>query len=76
MRFLNDHEAVVTYTTRITGSLNITLVNRPGRAVVVDGEWKVTRQTFCDWVLVTGVQCPPRKGALIGSAIGSFEPSA
>ena len=36
VRFLNDHEAIVTYTAQITGSLNITLRNRPGRAVVVE----------------------------------------
>ena len=62
VRFLNDSEAVVTYTAQISGSLNITLANRPGRAIVVDGEWKVTRETFCAWARVGGVQCPPRKG--------------
>ena len=62
VRFVNDHEAIVTYTAQITGSLNITLANRPGRAVLVDGEWKVTRETFCEWVQVSGVQCPPRTG--------------
>jgi len=62
VRFLNDHEAIVTYTAQITGSLNITLRNRPGRAIVVDGEWKVTRETFCEWAQTGGVQCPPRQG--------------
>jgi hypothetical protein len=62
VRFLNDHEAVVTYTAQITGTLNITLGNRPGRSIVVDGEWKVTRETFCEWAQVGGVQCPPPKG--------------
>ena len=61
VRFLNDHEAVVTYTAQITGSLNIILRNRPGRAIVVDGEWKVLRETFCEWAQVGGVRCPPRK---------------
>jgi hypothetical protein len=63
VRFLNDHEAVVTYTAQITGSLTITLANRPGRAIVVDGAWKVARETFCAWARVGGVQCPPRKGS-------------
>jgi hypothetical protein len=62
LRFVNDHEAIVTYTAQITGSLTITLANRPGRAILVDGEWKVTRETFCAWALVGGVRCPPRKG--------------
>jgi Clp amino terminal domain, pathogenicity island component len=60
VQFLNDHEAVVTYTAQIRGSLNITLANRPGRAIMVEGEWKVTRETFCEWALVGGVRCPPR----------------
>jgi hypothetical protein len=62
VRFVNDHEAIVTYTAHISGSLNITLGGRPGRAIVVDGEWKVTRETFCEWVRVGGVRCPPRQG--------------
>jgi hypothetical protein len=61
IRFINDHEAVVTYTAHITGSLHITLGDRPGRAILVDGEWKVTRETFCEWMQVGGVQCPPRQ---------------
>jgi hypothetical protein len=62
LRFVNDHEAIVTYTAQIRGSLTITLANRPGRAILVDGEWKVTRETFCAWAQVGGVQCPPRQG--------------
>jgi hypothetical protein len=61
VRFVNDHEAVVTYTAHITGSLTITLADRPGRAILVDGQWKVTRETFCEWMQVGGVQCPPRQ---------------
>ena len=61
VRFVNDHEAVVSYTARITGSLNITLADRPGRAILVDGQWKVTRETFCEWMQVGGVRCPPRR---------------
>ncbi len=61
VRFVNDHEAVVSYTARVTGSLNITLADRPGRAILVDGQWKVTRETFCEWMQVGGVRCPPRR---------------
>jgi hypothetical protein len=61
VRFANDHEAVVSYTAQITGSLNITLGDRPGRAILLDGQWKVTRETFCEWMQVGGVQCPPRR---------------
>jgi hypothetical protein len=61
VRFVNDREAVVTYTADITGSLNITLRDRPGRSILVDGQWKVTRETFCEWLRVGGVECPPRQ---------------
>jgi hypothetical protein len=59
-RFVNDHEAVVVYTAQVTGSLEITLADRPGRALLVDGQWKVARETFCEWMQVAGVECPPR----------------
>jgi hypothetical protein len=62
IRFINDHEAVVIYTVHITGELQITLGDRPGRAIVVDGQWKVTRETFCAWVQTGGIECPPRQG--------------
>ena len=61
VRFVNDHEAVVTYTAQIGGSLNITLGDRPGRAMLVDGQWRVARETFCEWMQVAGVECPPRR---------------
>jgi hypothetical protein len=59
--FINDHEAQVTYTAQVTGSLNITLGGRLGRAILVNGIWKVGRETFCEWMLTGGVHCPPRK---------------
>ena len=34
--------------------------NRPGKAVKVDGTWKVTRDTECALLAVGGVTCPPR----------------
>ena len=61
IRFVNDHEAIVSYTVHITGERQITLADRPGRAIVVDGQWKVTRETFCDWMRVGGIECPPRQ---------------
>jgi len=30
-----------------------------GDAVVVDGEWKMARSTFCELMALAGVQCPP-----------------
>jgi hypothetical protein len=31
-----------------------------GYAVLIDGEWKVARDTFCDLAATLGVNCPPR----------------
>jgi hypothetical protein len=59
LRFLNDHEAMVSYTLTVTGGFNATLAGRPGRAVLVDGQWKVARQTFCELMATAGVTCPP-----------------
>jgi Clp amino terminal domain, pathogenicity island component/ClpX C4-type zinc finger len=30
-----------------------------GDAVVVDGQWKMTRSTFCELMRLAGVECPP-----------------
>ena len=62
IRFINDHEARVVYSMvinglRIGGQL---LQRRPGRAVLIDGEWKVARDTFCALMQLAGVECPPR----------------
>jgi hypothetical protein len=35
------------------------LRNHRGDAVVVDGEWKMARSTFCGLMAMAGVQCPP-----------------
>ncbi len=34
---------------------------RQGRAVLVDGEWKVARDTFCALMQIAGIDCPPRE---------------
>jgi hypothetical protein len=62
--FINDHEARVTYSVHITGPFSGTPVlrGRPGRAVLVDGQWKVARGTFCALMQLAGVDCPPRQG--------------
>jgi hypothetical protein len=35
------------------------LQHHRGDAVVVDGEWKMARSTFCELMALAGVQCPP-----------------
>jgi len=59
VRFVNDHEARVLFTIRVGAPLNQTFGGRIGRAVLVDGEWKVARETFCEFMGFAGVQCPP-----------------
>jgi hypothetical protein len=60
VRFINDHEARVSYSVVVTGPFNANFPNRPGRAVLADGVWKVARETFCEFMEMTGVTCPPR----------------
>jgi hypothetical protein len=60
VRFVNDHEARVSFTIVITAPMTMNLAGRPGRAVLVDGVWKVARETFCEFMQFAGVECPPR----------------
>ena len=30
-------------------------------AVLVDGQWKMARSTFCDLMRLAGVECPPTR---------------
>ncbi len=60
VRFVNDHEARVLFTISIGPPLNQSFGGRIGRAALIDGEWKVARETFCEFMGMAGVQCPPR----------------
>jgi hypothetical protein len=57
VRFVSDDEAEVQFV------LLLSDIGAPmpqtGHAVLVDGEWKVARETWCSLVRLTGVQCPP-----------------
>jgi hypothetical protein len=57
LRFVSTEEAVVVYTLALVGGF--TLAGRAGRAVLIDGEWKVARDTFCELMSMAGVVCPP-----------------
>jgi hypothetical protein len=59
VRFVNDHEARVLFTISVGAPVNQTFPERVGRAVLVDGEWRVARETFCEFMQMAGVQCPP-----------------
>ena len=59
IRFVNDHEARVLFTIAVGAPVNQTFGGRLGRASVVNGDWKVARDTFCEFMAMAGVQCPP-----------------
>jgi hypothetical protein len=60
VRFVNDHEARVLFTIQVGPPVNQTFGGRTGRAVCINGEWKVARETLCEFMQMAGVQCPPR----------------
>jgi hypothetical protein len=59
VRFVNDHEARVLFTISIGPPVNQTFGGRIGRALLINDDWKVARETFCEFIMMGGVQCPP-----------------
>lgn len=59
VRFVNDHEARVLFTIKVGAPLKRSFGGRIGRASLIDGKWKVARETFCEFMQMAGVQCPP-----------------
>ena len=59
IRFVNDHEARVSFTIVVGPPRNMHLGGRIGRAFLVEGVWKVARETFCEFMQFAGVECPP-----------------
>ncbi|MGH9015726.1 MAG: hypothetical protein ACRDZ1_17560 [Acidimicrobiia bacterium] len=57
VRFLNATEAVVVYDILIDGTPRFP--GRIGRAVLIDGTWKITRETACNDLSLPGARCPP-----------------
>jgi hypothetical protein len=55
--FLNPTEAAVRY--RIEMGENTYVPGWMGRAVCVEGKWKVSRDTFAHEVATLGISCPP-----------------
>ena len=62
--FVNDHIARVVYSVIVAGPLGHSPVlrGRQGKAILVEGAWRVSRDTFCLFMQTAGVQCPPREG--------------
>lgn len=59
VRFVNDHDARVSFTIVVGPPRNMHLGGHIGRAVLDEGDWKVARETFCEFMQFAGVECPP-----------------
>jgi Clp amino terminal domain, pathogenicity island component/ClpX C4-type zinc finger len=60
VKFLSGEEAVVWTTTTLDGRPVLPdLTHSEDRAVLVDGKWKVSRDTMCARFARAGVMCPP-----------------
>jgi len=57
VRFVSDDEAEVQFALLLSDFASP--MTQTGHAVLVDGEWKVSRETWCRLVRLTGVECPP-----------------
>jgi hypothetical protein len=61
IKFLDPSTAVVWMTTLLNGRPPLTaLWRRECRAILIDGRWKVARDSMCEAWRFAGVQCPPR----------------
>jgi hypothetical protein len=58
VRFLSEEEAEVSFVLLFPLS-GISRMPEIGHALLVDGQWKVARETYCGLVNRIGVQCPP-----------------
>jgi hypothetical protein len=59
VRFINDHQARVSYDLTVRGGFNTQIPGRVGGAVLVGGVWKATRETVTSLLALAGVECPP-----------------
>jgi hypothetical protein len=58
VRFLSEDEAEVHFVLHLA-QFGPAGMARTGHAVLVGQEWKVSRDTWCDLIGMTGVECPP-----------------
>jgi hypothetical protein len=58
VRLVDDTYALVTFSI-LDENGNVVLGNQQGGAVKIDGNWRVSRATYCALVAQGGIQCPP-----------------
>jgi hypothetical protein len=56
VQFLDATHAQFTYSLMVPGR---TFADRVGQAVLIDGTWKLTRETICNDLQLASVTCPP-----------------
>jgi hypothetical protein len=56
VQFLDATHAQFTYNLMVPGR---TFADRIGQAVLIDGTWKLTRESICNDLLLASVTCPP-----------------
>jgi len=59
VQFINDHQAQVSFTLKRNEISGPVFHDHVDRAVMIDGKWKVERDTFCQLMGFMGVECPP-----------------
>jgi hypothetical protein len=59
IRFLDVDEAEVRFSLYFAANMPIGPTNETGHAVLIDGSWRVARETWCRLITRIGVQCPP-----------------
>ena len=57
IRFISEDEAEVHFIVFV--SQFPSGLERTGHAVLVDRDWKVARDTWCDLARMAGIECPP-----------------
>lgn len=62
IRFLDRDEAEVHFVLLFPGGSPMPRIPSTGHAVVVDGGWKMARQTYCELVARIGIPCPAPPG--------------
>jgi hypothetical protein len=58
IRFIAEDEALVSFVL-VFPAEPLSRLPSNGAAVLIDGDWRVARQTYCDLVQSLGVECPP-----------------
>ena len=65
IRFIAEDKAQVSFALLFPAE-PLPRLSESGTAVVIDGQWKVARQTYCKLVQSLGIECPPSSHNPVG----------